>query len=92
MTDKIIKCTHCNYEYILGEIFDPRYFLGQPKHIIRNVIGEILGYEGISMCNKESFICDNCKKEFWVESKVSVNVSKEEPKEEVEEIAPVQLF
>ena len=41
---KFICCPKCNYQYLPGEIFNPKYFLGQPKHIIRNGMGEILGY------------------------------------------------
>ena len=69
--NKIISCPHCNYQYLPGEIFDPRTFIGQPKNIIRNNLGEILGYEGLQMDTTESFECVNCNKSFTVSGKLN---------------------
>lgn len=68
---KFICCPKCNYQYLPGEIFNPKYFLGQPKNIIKNSIGEILGYEGIKMDTSETFICENCNHEFTVQAKIN---------------------
>lgn len=77
---KFICCPSCNYQYLPGEIFNPKYFLGQPKNIIRNNIGEILGYEGIEMDTNETFVCEHCGNSFEIQAKISVNIK--EPKEE----------
>lgn len=67
----IINCPHCNFQYLAGEIFNPKHFLGQPKEIVRNSIGEILGYEGIIQDLTETYICENCDKEFKVTARMS---------------------
>lgn len=85
---KIISCPHCGYQYLPGEIFDPKYFLGQPHNVVRNVNGEILGYEGIQMTDMESFICDHCGEEFKVYAKVSFNCENAD----IKQIKPINLF
>ena len=82
---KIIRCPKCNYEYLPGEIFDPRYFLGQPKNIIRNNIGEILGYEGIESDPTETFNCCNCGYDFTVISKINF-IFDDNPKDTIEQV------
>lgn len=94
---KFICCPKCNYQYLPGEIFEPRYFLGQPKHIIRNGMGEILGYEGIMMDPTETFICENCGEEFTVSARLSITVKTNEEPPQVEEtnentVTQVNLF
>lgn len=76
--NKFINCPNCNYQYLPGEIFDPKHFLGQPKNIIRNSLGEILGYEGIKMDPNETFICEHCNEPFEVFAKINVSI-KENP-------------
>ena len=71
---KVISCPKCNYQYLPGEIFDPKHFLGQPKNIIRNSVGEILGYEGILMDTTETFTCENCNHTFKVIGKVNLTI------------------
>ena len=71
---KFICCPKCNYQYLPGEIFDPKYFLGQPRNIIRNNVGEILGYEGIMMDTTETFTCEHCNHTFKVIGKININV------------------
>lgn len=66
-----ISCPYCGYQYAPGEIYSPNHFIGQPKDIVRNNIGEILGHEGIPMNTTESYICDCCNKEFTVTAKVT---------------------
>ena len=83
---KFICCPKCNYQYLPGEIFEPKYFLGQPKHIIRNGMGEILGYEGIMMDPTETFICENCGEEFTVSARLSITVKTNEEPTQIEEV------
>ena len=96
--NKIISCPKCGYQYLPGEIYDPKYFLGQPKNIVRNNIGEILGYEGIVMDPDETFICEHCGEEFKVSCKTSFSVITEngeicqENIENYPEIHKVSLF
>lgn len=94
---KFICCPKCNYQYLPGEIFNPKYFLGQPKRIIRNSIGEILGYEGIVMDPTESFICENCGEEFIINARLSTTVKSVNEIQEIQNdnenaITQVNLF
>jgi hypothetical protein len=83
-----IRCPHCRCEYLPGEIFQPEHFLGQPKDVVRNRIGEILGYEGIEMDTKETFVCSMCEKEFNVTAKIVFNVDDgAESEQEFEQLA-----
>ena len=56
----IIKCPNCQQEYMPGEIYYPKEFLGQPKYIVRDIYGCILGNEGIEQNTTETFCCENC--------------------------------
>ena len=73
----VIKCPNCGYEYLGGEIFIPNNLIGQPKNIIRNSLGEILGYEGIEPSDKESYVCDYCNNEFNIVAKVNYIIESE---------------
>jgi hypothetical protein len=89
--NKFINCPHCNYQYLPGEIFDPKHFLGQPKNVIRNSLGEILGYEGIKMDLEETFVCEHCNKEFEVYAKLSFSIKEDElPTLKMSELPPIQ--
>lgn len=68
---KFISCPKCKCQYLPGEIFDPKHFLGQPRNVIRNTFGEILGYDGIPTDLEETFVCENCNTTFNVIAKVS---------------------
>ena len=83
---KIIKCPNCGYEYLPGEIFDPKHFLGQPKNIVRNKIGEVLGFEGIDHCPTEEFTCIMCDYQFNVTAKINF-VTDEEKQEKYGQVA-----
>ena len=93
MTNFII-CPHCGFQYLPGEIYDPKHFLGQPKDIVRNNVGEILGYEGIVTDLEETYICENCNNELKVKAKVSftVNDQKVENNKETPHLSKVSLF
>lgn len=81
----IIKCPHCGWEYLPGEVLYPRSVLGQPNNIIRDGLGHIIyeDYrEGEEPEATEEYTCDNCNKPFVVE--VSLNVKATEQVEELD--------
>ena len=88
---KIIKCPYCNYEYLPGEIFSPKHFLGQPERVIRTRKGEIVGYEGIEMDTEEYFECLSCGNRLNIVAKVNFYVDNEE-QENCEQESQVELF
>lgn len=71
-----IRCPHCEWEYLPGEIYYPKHFLGQPKDIERTVEGNIDVYNGIEQNLEEVFYCEHCGKPFRVHAKVEYNVEK----------------
>lgn len=75
---KYIRCPNCRCEYLPGEIFDPKHFLGQPKNIVRNSVGEILGCEGIEQDTTETFTCVKCNTDFKVTAKINFVLENEE--------------
>lgn len=90
--NKFIYCPKCNCQYLPGEIFDPKYFLGQPTEIIRNTLGEILGYEGIEMTPNETFVCEECGHEFEVEAKINFSIVGSNKERDELEIHQITLF
>lgn len=92
--NNFIICPHCGFQYLPGEIYDPKHFLGQPKDIVRNNIGEILGYEGIMMDTNETYICEHCNNELKIKAKVSfiVNDKKVTPLQKEPEVTKLSLF
>lgn len=63
----IIKCPACGAEYLPGEIFLPKHFLGQPKEVIKDLYGKIKAVAGgIEQDLEESYVCDKCDSEFVV--------------------------
>lgn len=81
---QVIKCPHCGYEYVPGEVFYPEDLLGKPESIIRDALGKILYVEYAELddepCFEEHFVCDHCEKQFIVSAIVSYK-SKEEDEE-----------
>lgn len=78
----IVKCPHCGWEYLLGEVYYPENTIGQPSNIIRDPLGKIL-YEEYEDGNKplaeDKFVCENCDRPFIVELTTTVKVRAEEP-------------
>lgn len=82
---KTIKCPHCGFEYLPGEIFYPNDLTGELKYnsIIRDPLGKIL-YEEYKEdgrpVTEEHFTCENCGKPFIinVETKYSTKVEDED--------------
>lgn len=66
----IITCPICGAEYMPGEIFLPKHFLGQPKMTEKDALtGHILYSDG-EMDLVENFICEKCNTPFRVSARV----------------------
>ena len=95
---KYISCPTCHFQYLPGEIFISNYLVGQPKRVIRNKIGEILGYEGVEADCTETFICENCGEEFSITAHITYGVNEEAAPEDTVNsefcsiFTPVALF
>ena len=72
---EIIKCPHCDREYLPAEIFMPKAVFGNPVEVERDYSGKIINYFGNPMDLKESYICDNCNMKFEVSVKLSFYVA-----------------
>ncbi len=72
-----ITCPYCEYEYLSGEIFEPKVFLGQPKNIERDIYGKIIYAEGIEQNLNETYICDKCGKPFKVKASINFYAEKD---------------
>ena len=66
MTEEIIKCPKCDWEYLPGEIFIPNRLVGQPKDVEKDINGKILDFDGWPQDLEETYICDHCGKPFKV--------------------------
>lgn len=66
-----IKCPCCDWEYLPGEIYLPKHFLGQPLEITHTTDGKIDLYEGIEQKLNETFICNNCNKPFKIKATIT---------------------
>lgn len=72
MSDIItIECPKCGKEFLPGEIYLPKHFLGQPTDILRNNQGKVEDYLGIPMNLEEEYVCDKCGSHFKVQAKLS---------------------
>jgi DNA-directed RNA polymerase subunit RPC12/RpoP len=79
----VIKCPHCNSEYLPGEIYMPNSLIGQPDEVVRDALGKII-YEDYDTPEREpdmieSYICDYCEKPFIVEATVTYKTREEAP-------------
>lgn len=66
----IIKCPHCQAEYLPAEIFLPNSLLGRPRDIHKDLNGKIIEYLGTDMDLSESYRCDYCDRKFTVNAHV----------------------
>lgn len=72
MTKKtIIKCPKCGREYLPGEIYLPKDFLGCPSDVIKDEDGKILFQVNGEMNLTETYTCDNCNTPFLINASVS---------------------
>lgn len=67
----VIKCPHCQAEYMAAEIFLPDSFLGHPREIQKDLNGKIMGFFGKDMDLIESYRCDYCNRKFTVTANVN---------------------
>ena len=74
MFSKTIKCPHCDREYFPGEIFLPKYFLGQPTNVEKDIEGKIIWDEGIKQDLEEEYVCDKCNQSFKVVANIEYEV------------------
>lgn len=70
-----IKCPNCEAEYLPGEIFLPKYFLGQPTNIEKDIEGKILWHDGIDQDTTEKFTCTKCDTTFSVKANISYDTN-----------------
>ena len=68
-----IRCPHCGWEYLPGEIFLPDHFLGQPVNIDKDITGKILCYDGVVQNTNENFECVNCGKKLNLSATIKFN-------------------
>lgn len=62
---KKIECPFCGAEYLPGEIFLPKHFLGQPKEVTRDYRGKIKSVSNLTNQDlEETYICDYCSTVF----------------------------
>lgn len=67
----VITCPECGYEYLPGEIYLPKEFIGSPKDIVRDHnTHHITDYLGTTMNTRETYTCDCCGTTFKVEAAV----------------------
>lgn len=78
---QIIKCPHCGWEYLPGELLYPDSVVGQPKNVIRDTLGKII-YEDYkpykSPESEEHYTCDNCNRQFVIEIETKYKAKVEE--------------
>jgi DNA-directed RNA polymerase subunit RPC12/RpoP len=78
----VIKCPHCGYEYLPGEIYVPGSLTGQPCDIVRDALGKII-YEDYTEPKKpeliEHYECDGCGRPFIVEAVITYKSRTEAP-------------
>ena len=78
----IIKCPHCNAQYLAAEIFMPGALFGRPDDLVKDALGKII-YEDYEEGNApnmiEHFTCEYCDKPFVIEATISYKSMEEEP-------------
>lgn len=74
--ENIICCPFCGAEYMPGEIFLPKHFLGQPKCINKNDDNKIIDFKGIKQDLEETYTCDNCNSIFKVKANIQYEIEK----------------
>ena len=74
MKNQKIICPFCGTEYLPGEIFLPKLFLGQPTNVERDIHGKIIWQEGVDQNLQETFCCVNCNKDFSIKADINFTV------------------
>ena len=76
--NEVITCPHCGREYLPAEIFVPRSFFGSPYEIERDYEGKILDFMGKNLDCKESYVCEQCDKTFYINTQIKFNTDIED--------------
>ena len=82
---KYIKCPHCGWAYLPGEVLYPINMIGYPVNIVRDGVGGILYHEypeNKEPLAEEEFWCENCDKPFIIE--IEVNYKTKAVREELD--------
>ncbi len=79
---QFITCPACGREYLPEEIFVRGDMYGNPKAIVRDEKGKIIGYSGTTAHFSETYICDGCGTNFRVSGCLSFKT----------DVAPVSSF
>lgn len=66
----IVTCPECDTEYFAGEIYIPKYLLGQPTTINKDIVGKIVDWDGLDPDVDEVFTCTRCGKQFKVHADI----------------------
>ena len=77
----IIKCPHCGWEYLPGEIYLPEELSGRPDNIVRDALGKIIYadyVEDLEPDTTEHFVCENCGRSFVIEATTTYKTKPEE--------------
>ena len=72
----IVKCPHCDREYLAAEIYVSKFILGKPNDIQRTVEGKILEHGGTAPYLDETFECEKCFKPFSAKMTIKVETEK----------------
>lgn len=67
----VIICPKCGREYLPGEIYIPKCFIGSPKYIDRDNLGKITYFDGTTMNTNETYVCEECGVTFGVKAQVN---------------------
>lgn len=98
MRTNIIACPKCGYQYLAGEIYVPKSFVGEPIKIERDTLGHIINVIGTDVDSTEYYCCDNCDTPFMIDGNITfktTTLTDDEFKEAMKlkpRISKVQLF
>ena len=69
-----IECPNCGTQYLPGEIYLPKHFLGQPTRVQRDIYGKVIYHEGVQQDLKEEYVCDKCGKLMKITANIKFSV------------------
>lgn len=81
----VIKCPHCQAQYLPGEIYMPGALIGQHDDLVKDGFGKILYEDYAEGCAPEMiehFTCEYCDKPFVIEATVTYKSMVEEPEKD----------
>lgn len=80
-----VICPNCETEYLPGEVFLPKQFLGQPKEVERDITGKVIYNDGIDQDLEEDFVCVKCGKQFHIKASITYETSIDKKKDMTED-------